>query len=76
MSDAAVTWQSAGMSNAAATRPVIRASVMDIGRLAEFLSMLLDAPVIITSASAEVSVPAERHLVLIVAESPTPPCNG
>ncbi|WP_113964546.1 hypothetical protein [Mycobacterium shimoidei] len=52
------------------TRPVIRASVSDIARLAEFLSMLLDAPVMITSASDEVSAPTERHLVMIVAESP------
>ncbi|RIS68886.1 hypothetical protein D2E70_16130 [Mycobacteroides abscessus] len=64
------------MSNTVATRPVIRASVIDIARLAEFLSVLLDAPVMITSASDEVPVPAERHLVLIVAESPPPPCNG
>ncbi|WP_204354827.1 hypothetical protein [Mycolicibacterium llatzerense] len=51
------------------TRPVIRASTASIARTAEFLSCLFDAPVIITSASDEVSTPAERHLVMIVAES-------
>lgn len=54
---------------AIATRPVIRANVSDVARLAEFLSMLLDAPVLITSSRDEVSAPAERYLVLIVAES-------
>lgn len=57
------------MSNATATRPVIRASVSDIARLAEFLSLLFDAPVVITSAGDEVPAPAERHLVMIVAET-------
>jgi hypothetical protein len=68
--DVAAAWQSAAMRNTVATRPVIRASVADIARLAEFLSMLLDAPVMITSACDEVPVPAERHLVMIVAEAP------
>ncbi|MDO3110434.1 hypothetical protein [Mycobacteroides abscessus] len=57
------------MTNTTTTRPVIRASVSDIARTAEFLSLLFDAPVIITSARDEVSTPAERHLVMIVAES-------
>ncbi|QZT56208.1 hypothetical protein [Mycolicibacterium austroafricanum] len=57
------------MSNTTATRPVIRASTADIAELAEFLSLLFDAPVTITSAGDEVSVPAERHLVMIVAET-------
>lgn len=55
---------------AIATRPVIRASVSDVARLAEFLSMLLDAPVMITSARDEVQAPAGHHLILIVAETP------
>ncbi|OBK02767.1 hypothetical protein A5637_16265 [Mycolicibacterium fortuitum] len=59
------------MSNVTATRPVIRASVSDIACTAEFLSLLFDAPVLITSASDEVPAPAERHLVMIVAESPS-----
>lgn len=54
---------------AIATRPVIRANVSDVARLAEFLSMLLDAPVAITSARDEVPAPEGHHLVLIVAES-------
>lgn len=54
---------------AIATRPVIRANVSDVARLAEFLSMLLDAPVLITSARDEVPAPEGHHLVLIVAES-------
>lgn len=57
------------MSNVTATRPVIRASTADIARTAEFLSLLFDAPVLITSASDEVPAPAERHLVMIVAET-------
>ncbi len=57
------------MSNATTTRPVIRASTADIARTAEFLSLLFDAPVTITSASDEVAAPAERHLVMIVAEA-------
>ncbi|MCV7194151.1 hypothetical protein [Mycolicibacterium brumae] len=56
------------MSNAIDTRPVIRASAPDIAAAAEFLSMLFDAPITITSASDEVSAPPERHLVLIVSE--------
>ncbi|MGV0740710.1 hypothetical protein ABQF35_30575 [Mycobacterium syngnathidarum] len=57
------------MSNTVATRPVIRASTRDIARLAEFLSLLFDAPVVITSSDVEVPAPAERHLVMIVAET-------
>ncbi|MDO2981411.1 MULTISPECIES: hypothetical protein [Mycobacteriaceae] len=57
------------MSNAASTRPVIRASVADIAATAEFLSQLFDAPVVITAADTVVSAPAERHLIMIVAES-------
>ncbi|QHN16572.1 hypothetical protein [Gordonia amarae] len=57
------------MSNTTATRPVIRAITRDIAALAEFLSLLFDAPVTITSAGDEVAAPAERHLVLIVAET-------
>lgn len=57
------------MSNATATRPVIRASVSDIARLAEFLSQLFDAPVTITAADVAVAAPAERHLVMIVSET-------
>lgn len=57
------------MSNAVSTRPVIRASVSSIARTAEFLSMLFDAPVIITSSDVVVPTPAERHLVMIVAET-------
>lgn len=56
------------MSNAVSTRPVIRASVSDIAAAAEFLSLLFDAPVLITSADTVVAAPAERHLVMIVAE--------
>ena len=58
------------MSNATTTRPVIRASVPDIAVAAEFLSLLFDAPVTITSASDEVPAPAEPHLVLIISEVP------
>ncbi|MGV0675659.1 hypothetical protein ABQE62_05635 [Mycolicibacterium fortuitum] len=59
------------MSNTA-THPVIRASVADIAKLAEFLSALFDAPVMITAADVAVPAPAERHLVMIVAEVPAP----
>lgn len=51
------------------TRPVIRARTSDIVELAEFLSLLLDAPVMITAAGEEVAAPEGRHLVLVVAES-------
>ncbi|WP_018600935.1 hypothetical protein [Mycobacterium sp. 155] len=51
------------------TRPVIRASTASIAAAAEFLSMMFDAPVVITSAGAEVPTPGERHLILIVAET-------
>lgn len=57
------------MSNTVATRPVIRASTADIAALAEFLSLLFDAPVTITSAGDEVSAPSGHHLVMIVAET-------
>lgn len=57
------------MSNATTTRPVIRATTRDIARLAEFLSLLFDAPVTITSACDEVSAPGRRHLVMIVSET-------
>ncbi|WP_100522402.1 hypothetical protein [Mycobacteroides abscessus] len=57
------------MSNATTTRPVIRASVSDIARTAEFLSALFDAPVLITASDEVVAAPAERHLVMIVAET-------
>lgn len=57
------------MSNTVATRPVIRASTADIAALAEFLSLLFDAPVTITSAGDEVSAPSGNHLVMIVAEA-------
>lgn len=57
------------MSNTTATRPVIRASVSDIAAAAEFLSLLFDAPVLITAADTVVPAPAERHLVMIVAET-------
>lgn len=57
------------MSNTVTTRPVIRASTRDIARPAEFLSLLFDAPVTITSARDEVPAPAGHHLVMIVAES-------
>lgn len=59
------------MSNIVHTRPVIRASVGDIMQLAEFLSLLFDAPVAITSSDVAVDAPAERHLVMIVSESAT-----
>lgn len=58
------------MSNVTATRPVIRATTRDIARLAEFLSLLFDAPVMITASDEVVAAPAERHLVMIVAEPP------
>lgn len=57
------------MSNLATTRPVIRATTTDIARLAEFLSALFDAPVMITSASNVVPAPAGPHLVMVVAET-------
>lgn len=57
------------MSNATATRPVIRASTADIARTAGFLSALFDAPVLITASDEVVAAPAERHLVMIVAET-------
>lgn len=56
------------MSNTATTRPVIRATTRDIAATAEFLSLLFDAPVVITAADEAVAAPAERHLVMIVAE--------
>lgn len=51
------------------TRPVIRASTRDIATTAEFLSLLFDAPVVITAANTEVATPASRHLVMIVAQT-------
>lgn len=69
MSSVASPWHDPGMSNITTTRPVIRASASDIAATAEFLSQLFDAPVVITSAGNEVSAPAERHLVMIVAET-------
>ena len=57
------------MSNSTATRPVIRASTADIAALAEFLSLLFDAPVTITASDEVVAAPAEPHLVMIVAET-------
>lgn len=57
------------MSNVTDTRPVIRASVSNIAQLAEFLSLLFDAPVVITASDVAVDAPAERHLVMIVAET-------
>ncbi|MFV8137395.1 hypothetical protein ACNQR7_07475 [Mycolicibacterium senegalense] len=57
------------MSNTTDTRPVIRASTANIAAAAEFLSLFFDAPVVITSANAEVPAPAERHLVMIVAQT-------
>lgn len=57
------------MSNVTATRPVIRASTANIAAAAEFLSALFDAPVVITSSDVAVDAPAERHLVMIVAET-------
>lgn len=57
------------MSNTTATRPVIRASTADIAALAEFLSLLFDAPVMITASDEAVAAPAEPHLVMIVAET-------
>ncbi|ANO17398.1 Uncharacterised protein [Mycobacteroides abscessus subsp. abscessus] len=59
------------MSNIVHTRPVIRASVGDIAAVAEFLSILFDAPVVITSSDAAVDAPAERHLVMLVSEVPS-----
>jgi hypothetical protein len=57
------------VSNTIATRPVIRASTRDIAALAEFLSLLFDAPVMITAADEAVPAPVGHHLVMIVAES-------
>ncbi|RIS51956.1 hypothetical protein [Mycobacteroides abscessus] len=57
------------MSNTTASRPVIRASTADIAALAEFLSLLFDAPVMITASDEVVAAPAERHLVMIVSET-------
>ncbi|GAB19396.1 hypothetical protein GOEFS_083_00270 [Gordonia effusa NBRC 100432] len=57
------------MSNTATTRPVIRASTADIAAMAEFLSLLFDAPVTITASDEAVAAPAERHLVMIVSET-------
>ena len=57
------------MSNSTATRPVIRASTADIAALAEFLSLLFDAPVTITAADEAVPAPGGHHLVMIVAET-------
>lgn len=57
------------MRNTTATRPVIRATTADIAAAAEFLSQMFNAPVMITSAGDEVPAPAERHLVMIVAET-------
>lgn len=56
------------MSNANATRPVIRASVPTIAAADEFLSLLFDAPVTITASDEVVAAPTERHLILIVSE--------
>ncbi|SHQ39379.1 hypothetical protein [Mycobacteroides abscessus] len=61
------------MSNTAATRSVIRARTRDITAAAEFLSAVFDAPVVITAANSEVPAPAERHLVMIVAETAARP---
>lgn len=52
------------------TRPVIRASTRDIAAVADFLSLLFDAPVVITAASDEVPTPGVQHLVMIVAATP------
>ncbi|WP_052583146.1 hypothetical protein [Mycobacteroides abscessus] len=52
-----------------APRPVIRASTTNIAAAAEFLSALFDAPVVITAADEVVDAPAERHLVMIVAQT-------
>lgn len=57
------------MSNTTATRPVIRASVSNIAVAAEFLSLLFDAPVMITAADEAVPAPGGHHLVMIVAET-------
>lgn len=71
MPSVASPWHAAGMGNFTITRPVIRASVANIAATAEFLSLLFDAPVIITAADDAVPAPARRHLVMIVAESPS-----
>ena len=52
-----------------ATRAVLRATTRDIATLAELLSLLCDAPVVITAADTAVPAPAERHLVTIVSEA-------
>lgn len=57
------------MSNIVRTRPVIRASVTDVARAAEFLSLIFNAPVVITASDEAVEAPAGHHLVLIVGES-------
>ncbi|ORA27398.1 hypothetical protein [Mycobacterium aquaticum] len=57
------------MSNLISTRPVIRTSVRDVARTAEFLSLLFDAPVAITASSDPVDAPDGHHLVMIVAEA-------
>ncbi len=57
------------MSNILHTRPVIRASVADVARAAEFLSLIFDAPVVITAADETVPAPAGHHLIMIVAET-------
>lgn len=67
------SWHDSDMSNLVTTRPVIRASSRDIAAAAEFLSLLFDAPVVITAANSEVPAPAERHLVMIVAETAARP---
>lgn len=54
---------------AIATRPVIRATVADVARAAEFLSLIFAAPVLITSARDEVATPPGHHLILIVSET-------
>lgn len=69
MSNVGRPWHDPGMSNSCNTRPVIRGSTRDIAAAAEFLSLLFDAPVMITSARDEVAAPGERHLVMIVAET-------
>lgn len=58
------------MSNVLHTRPVIRATVRDVARAAEFLSLLFDAPVVITAADEAVAAPPGHHLVMIVGERP------
>lgn len=55
--------------NTTATRPVIRATVADVARAAEFLSLMFAAPVVITAADEAVPAPAGHHLVLIIGET-------